>query len=355
MNTAKAIDFIATSRRVELFQQDPSFIYRCENLAQILNHQGYQAKLLHLCGLTVRTASKYIVFHRPTDSLKLRWMIKRLKHRGAIIIADFDDLIINSKYSSYSPAVRNKQLSLKKVKKSFDANRKVLDLFDFITVSTDTLSREIREIDPKIPTVTIHNSIHYSWLNYPTSNSANFNNKIITYFPGTRSHDRDFSTITSVLERFLNKYPNVSLRITGHLNYKLESRNGQVVHIPRVSFSEYMRHVQAGWVNLSPLEMTPFNACKSALKGLEAGYWGIPTICSPNKDAERFSEAGVMIASNENEWFDALEMLMDGERYHELTKHLREKTIAFADPIVESKKFLNAIGSFSSTLLQKIQ
>jgi hypothetical protein len=62
--------------------------------------------------------------------------------------------------------------------------------------------------------------------------------------------------------------------------------------MPRVPFSDYVNHLKLGWVNLAPLEITPSNHCKSALKVLEAGYWGIPSVYSPYPDVERFVDAG---------------------------------------------------------------
>ena len=341
------ISFIATNRREDLFRQDPSYIYRCENLAQALEAQGYQTELIHIKSLSIKSAPRYAVFHRPSDSLKLRWLVKQLKTRGTITIADYDDLIINSDYSSFSPAVRNNILPLKKVKKAFDANRKALKLFDLITTSTEALSAKIKEISPQSRVTTIHNSTHYSWHETSTKEIDNFSEKKITYFPGTRSHDRDFSLIAPVLESFLKTYPQTKLQITGHLNYKLDIPKSQIIKLPRVSFTDYKNHVRDGSVNLAPLEATPFNACKSALKAIESGYFGIPTICSPNQDYERLTNAGAIIASSNTEWFDTLERLMDPEIYQELTSTIRKNTLKTPDSSIAADEFMNAIQSCS--------
>jgi hypothetical protein len=345
MPHSKTISFIATNRREDLFHQDPSYIYRCENLAQALKTRGYQTELIHIKKLSVKSAPKYAVFHRPSDSLKLRWLVKQLKTRGTITIADYDDLIINSDYSSYSPAVRNNILPIKKIKKVFDANRKALKLFDLITVSTEALSSKVKEISPQSRVTVIHNSVHYSWIERSTKELDNFSEKTITYFPGTRSHDRDFRLIAPMLERFLKAYPQTKLQITGHLNYKLDIPKSQIIKLPRVPFSEYKDHVRGGWVNLAPLENTPFNACKSALKGIEAGRFGIPTICSPNQDYERLTKAGAIIASSNTKWFDSLEMLMDRDAYQNSTSNISRKTLKIADSSIAVDTFINALQS----------
>jgi len=347
MPHSKKISFIATNRREDLFRQDPSYIYRCENLAQALKTRGYHTELIHLKRFSVKSVPRYAVFHRPTDSLKLRWLVKQLKIRGTVTIADYDDLIINSDYSSYSPAVRNNILPLKKISKIFNANRKALKLFDLITVSTEALSSKVKEISPQSRVTIIHNSVHYSWHENLSEEVANFSEKTITYFPGTRSHDRDFNLIAPMLERFLKAYPQTKLQITGHLNYNLDIPKSQFIKLPKVPFWDYKDHVRGGWVNLAPLENTPFNACKSALKGIESGYFGIPTVCSPNQDYERLTKAGVIIASSNTEWFDTLERLMAPEIYHELTSTIRKNTLNIADISIATDEFINAIQSCS--------
>jgi glycosyltransferase involved in cell wall biosynthesis len=153
----------------------------------------------------------------------------------------------------------------------------------------------------------------------------------------------DFQQIASTLERFLDAHPETRLQITGHLNHGMRAREGQVVHSPRVPFAKYAERVRCGWVNLCPLEPSPFNACKSAIKVIEAGYWNIPTICSPNPDCERFLGAGAIVASTAQEWFDALESLLDDVEYSDRTDKLRERTLALADADVQAKALLQLV------------
>ena len=89
--------------------------------------------------------------------------------------------------------------------------------------------------------------------------------------------------IAKPLGRFLRKYPDIRLRVTGPLGFQLDVPERQVVHRDKVPFSEFAGQFVGVWANLAPLEQTPFNQSKSALKALEAGYWGIPTICSPSR------------------------------------------------------------------------
>ncbi len=336
----QAIDFIATNRRADLFQRDPSFAYRCDSLARTLNSQGWKTRTRHIKSLSVRNSGETVFFHRPKASPRLLWLSWRLRKRGIRLIADFDDLVFDPDYAQYSPAVLNGILPLHKVKRAFSSSRKALDLFDVITVSTQPLLEHVQRLAPGKQVFVLPNAVPQSWLDDALPPANNFDGKTITYFPGTRSHDCDFRMIAPVIERFLDQYPDTRLHITGHLNQTIRARQGQVALTPRVPFADYINHLRTGWVNLAPLEATPFNHCKSALKVLEAGYWGIPSISSPNPDFERFTNAGAMLASTEQQWFDALVKLRDREFYKAHTAQLRERVLELADPERRAEQFI---------------
>ena len=78
--------------------------------------------------------------------------------------------------------------------------------------------------------------------------------QVLTYLPGTRSHDRDFSMIAGPLSRFLRFHPEVELRITGPLNCRLDVPPRQVRHGDKVAFANYHQQFDGIWVNLAPLE-----------------------------------------------------------------------------------------------------
>ena len=339
----QAIDFIATNRRADLFQRDPSFVYRCDNLARTLGSQGWQTRTIHIKTLSVRDSGQTLVFHRPKASPRLSWLTWRLRKHGVRLIADFDDLVFDPDYAQYSPAVLNGVLALHKMERAFSASRKALELFDVITVSTQPLLEHVQRLVPGKQVFVLPNAVHHSWLDNALPPADNFDAKTITYFPGTRSHDCDFRMIAAVIERFLDQYPDTRLQITGHLNQDIKARQGQVTQTPRVPFSDYIEYLRTGWVNLAPLEVTPFNHCKSALKVLEAGYWGIPSISSLNPDFERFANAGTMLASTEGQWFDALVKLRDREFYKTHTTQLRERVLELAGPEQQAEQFINHV------------
>ena len=211
--------------------------------------------------------------------------------------------------------------------------------FDGITVSTEPLADHAHGMSPSLQVMQLHNCVHHSWRNASEQADRIVREKVITYFPGTRSHDRDFAEIAGPLSRFLYGHPEVRLEITGRGDFAIDARLGQVRHQERLSFSEYQSRVQSGWVNIAPLENTPFNQAKSALKIMEAGYWGVPTLCSPNADNRRFSAAGAVIAEHGEQWHDHLERLLMPEEYQAVTVELQEKITALADVYQQARRF----------------
>jgi hypothetical protein len=111
-----------------------------------------------------------------------------------------------------------------------------------------------------------------------------------------------------------------------------------------VDFADYAAQVRRGWVSLAPLEDTPFNRCKSALKVIEAGWWGIPTVCSPVPDMARFGAAGALPVAGDMTWQETIERLLDPAVYQAETAQLRERILALADPALMAEAFLAALG-----------
>jgi hypothetical protein len=283
------------------------------------------------------------VFHRPPQSLHLRLLLAVLCRRGAKVLADVDDLIFDEALAEFSPGVLNNLVTLKETRRQFAANRRALARFDAITVSTEPLAEHVRRCFPSARVTVLPNGVHRSWRSM-SERGEKPSAPVITYFPGTRSHDRDFGVYAEGVAAFLAKYPEARLEVTGPLNFGMTARPGQVVHREKIPFDRYHEHVRTGWVNLAPLELTPFTRCKSALKVLEAGYWGIPTVCTPIADAERFRNAGALPADDAEACFRWLEAMMDPARYREVTEGLSQRVLEVADVDREARRLLEFAG-----------
>lgn len=336
--------FVAGNRNRRRFRHDPSYVYRCENLAAgIVTAGPLEVSLLHRnAALTARPVD-VAVFHRPNWSVR-HWLAKNwLGRRNGVLVADVDDLIFDEDLAPFSPGVLNGSVGLAETQRQFAANRRALERFDLIIVSTVPLAEHVRRCFPWARVGLVSNAVHRSWREVSPRGAAP-DGFVVSYLPGTRSHDRDFGVYCDGVEAFLAKYPDARLEVTGPLNFALAARPGQIAHRERVPFEHYHERVSSSWVNLAPLEPTPFTRCKSALKVLEAGYWGIPTVCSPIPDAERFRDAGALFAADGESCFKWLEAMMESDRYRRVTENLSERVLALADVDREAQKFLGFVG-----------
>lgn len=336
--------FVACNRNAERFREDPSFIYRCQNMAAALTAAGHQVSLFHLTKFPFGKHFDAVVFHRPHRTLRFDLTLFRLKgHKRCVLIADVDDLIFDEAYAEFSPGVVNGLVPLPATRKKFLAHRLALGKFDLITVSTLPLAEHIATSFPTARVEIFPNAVPLAWRKAEGSPLRLEKEQVISYFPGTRSHDRDFSVIVEPLARFLAKYPQSRLQVTGPLDFELPARTAQVLLRAKVPFDVYPALFREAWVNLAPLESTPFNRCKSALKVLEAGYWNVPTLCSPSPDTERFIGAGALPAGTPDLWFEQLESLLDPDRYRTLTEKLRERVLKIADITGDAARLVQVV------------
>lgn len=304
---------------------DASFRYRCENLSHGLNQQHIISSLEHIDSFKINPGLRLVVLHRPRYSSKLKKMIRVLKLQNIIVAADFDDLVFDERYMLFSPALLNGIQPRAKVKRNILLHYEALSLLDNVIVSTPTLRRYTLDSFPDKNVFLVKNYSHFAWIK--PRRSEHYKQKVLTYFPGTRSHDRDFWQITNVLEYFLAKNNNVQLLVIGPLSADLLASKGkiskQIRHVPRLPFEEYVKASKNSWVNLLPLEPTPFNQCKSAIKIIEAGNHLAPTICSPLPDAVRFQRSSATIAIDEQQWLNALTRYTDPEIYENKVNAIR--------------------------------
>ena len=76
-----------------------------------------------------------------------------------------------------------------------------------------------------------------------------------------------------------------------------------VIILSVVAYTEFPAWIMLIWVVMAPLEDTQFNRCKSALKLLETGVWGVPLIATLIENTQLCS-AKVCFTRKENEWLE---------------------------------------------------
>lgn len=334
---------MACNKNPARYREDPSFIYRCENLAAGLREQGAEVWLGHLLGFPWHRRFDWVVFHRPKASWRFRLLHTWLRSRGVGVLADFDDLVFAPALASHSPGVVNGLVGLVETTRNFSLHEAALASFSAVTVSTQPLADAVGVFHPEIDVFVLPNAVHWSWYSLPPASSCGLPERpVISYMPGTRSHDRDFALVADALTKVLDRHPEARLRVTGPLDFSVRARPGQVEHREKLPFSRFHEEFFSASINLAPLEDTPFTCCKSALKVIEGAFWNVPTICSPLPDAERLLDAGALPATG-SEGFEAqLEQLLgEPEFYARVSSGLRQRVLQEADIYVQAEKWLD--------------
>lgn len=340
---ALRIVFVATNKNPNLFLADPSFVYRCQNLAMALQAIGHQVQLTHISKLNFWSKIDILVIHRPKGDFLTKLQIQILRHKGCKIIADFDDLVFVPEFAYASPGVINHLVSLKQTETNFQLHYKGLQICDGCIVSVVPLQQKVAE-HFNLPVLVIPNTVHLNWRALNKSPDKLKSPKL-TYFPGTRSHDRDFATIVPILEQLLDEEPELQLMITGVLSTDLKCRPHQITCYPKQSFDNYAKHVASSWLNLAPLEETVFNTHKSALKVIEAAWFNTPTLASPIPDMQRLENAGAILMNSPNDWYNSIKSMLNNESDWSAQPNLRNKILAAGDLGLFAQRFLQFVAT----------
>lgn len=320
------IAFVSMHSSMRRFRRDGSFIYRCENLALALAEMGHKTSLLHINALLFRRDFDVVVFLRPHYSKLFEYVVNRLRARNVQLLADIDDLIFDPDSAEFRPSIRNGKMNYDDVRVSFSLNASALSMMDKLQFATPELTRRYQEINPKIPCLTIRNAGYRSWNAIQPTEASSRN---ISYLVGTRTHDRDFSLVAPVLERLLDRHEDLTVRLVGPLNIGLNQ--SRIERFNRVSFCDYPQVVNDSHIIIAPLEDTPFNQCKSAVKAMEGAMLNVPIVASNIGDYKNIDVSGVLHATSADEWEAQLEYALDPLNYRQLSKGLRERIKTFAD------------------------
>ena len=178
---------------------DGSTRYRCFNVAEVAKGYGYSATVMQMEQVQAAELGRYdiISWLRPVASRKFMRLVTRAKQLGIRCVADVDDLIFDPTLSDNSPPVLNGQNTNAYMRKRFASHAKALSCVDAITVSTHALEEHVTRLFPGTPVHTLHNGLSTYWLSWAEQCAPAWpGSKIVAYLPGTRSHDRDFQSIS---------------------------------------------------------------------------------------------------------------------------------------------------------------
>lgn len=343
--------FITQTRRKTKPYLDPSVRYRCYHLAEALAQIGHIADVSHFDNLKSDFVDHYdaFIFHKPKYSNRLQRWVKGCQTAKKIVVADYDDLVFDEGYAQESPLYLCGRASLKHVQALHKEYGQALKLFSNITASTEPLADCIRQFKPESTVHVVPNGLSDRWVaqgNYRFKPKRD--KKTIGYFPGTSTHQQDFSVVESALVHFLGKNPAVNLLVMGPVTIdRYKFRPDQLKIQPAVAYDQLPAWIMLCWSVIAPLEGTRFNRCKSALKLLETAIWGVPLIATPIEDMQRCS-AKVCFARNKREWQEGFEALLHEPYHNEIASNLRKWALSNGMARDQIASFMKATQRFST-------
>ncbi len=197
-----------------------------------------------------------------------------------------------------------------------DATIHAMEVSDLITCSTPALAEVLREHNPNV--VAIPNHIP-GWVC-----DANRNRRVrpAVGWAGGAAHGADVGLIASPVRRFLKRFPGWDLRLNG-TDYRPTFKAGDRAHfatwVPVIDDPEKF-YMSPDWdIGLAPVVSNTFNRSKSAIKILEYGALGIPTIASdwhPYRDYIKHGETGFLVR-RDHEWLSYMSELASDDGLRE--------------------------------------
>ena len=207
-------------------------------------------------------------------------------------------------------------IDLKANQKRLDAVKYCLENVDMVTTTTEILANVLRNYNENVRI--LPNCINPArWQKLPLKET----DEIRLFWSGGWSHYEDWFIIRDVIPTIMKKYKNVKFCLMGFDFF------AKVNDLPRERFEFFdWEHIEAfplqcsiinPDISLIPLKDTPFNQCKSAIKWIEMGAMGVPSVVSfvsPYMEMGPLSEKDntVFIQNNDKDaWIEGISMLIE--------------------------------------------
>lgn len=264
--------------------------------------------------------------------LKMAYQIKK---QGKILIHEIDDDLYNiNTVNPFHRAMKNTKYK--------EIYGEALKLSDYIFTTTPEIKESfVNGLNIKSDKVFVFpNAIdpnHPKLQPDQTRRGELPSDKVVILYGGGSSHFEDVRVL-QVMESILRKYKNAVFAFCSHIQLFNDNFSQlvkmfpqRVIFIPPITdnFDNFPNLMSMGDIGTAPLTINKFNNCKSWLKCLEYGIWGLPTVCSPISDYKRFNElsqASVIVEENSSkQWEQELSKLIeDNEGRKEMGLKARE-------------------------------
>ncbi|SEH31229.1 glycosyltransferase [Selenomonas sp. KH1T6] len=310
--------FVSATRRTNRPYEDPSVRYRCYYPAAELIKMGHYSYVISAEKFqknfeTLPDFDVYI-FHRP--SFSERFFEIREVLRNKVFVADYDDYTLDIKLTNDMPRVKSGTSSLNATSTVISNFFEGAALCDYYTASTDDLRNKIKKIF-KIPSgriITVHNGVPEEFVSLSRLAKEKMQNNRYTfgYFPGTTSHDIDWTIFNDAMKKMQLK-EKCTLLLAGPLVVDKTNPDLRIVRHGYVEFSELPFLMAQCKAVVAPLEATDFNASKSGLKFWESALCGCRVLATPIPDIDRFESPALLKCHNDEEWQKNIQRVIEDD------------------------------------------
>lgn len=299
----------------------PASKIKDKNLAEVQIDQGWDEEKVDWADV--------IIIQRPAEAIGIEAFAKA-RAMGKKVIYEIDDLLWgmdprNTAAPVWSPHGKNLPIALDLMRHA-----------TAITTTTARLANEYQRFNPHIHL--LPNYLDGQLWDEPTSwepedhkvLEKRKNDPIVRIgFTGSYSHRQDLEYISPVISDIIDDYPGVQFVFMGFdprdffakMQYRAcphcnaEPPIKWVRGVDLLQYPDKLRK-QGFDIGIAPLVEVGFNECKSDLKLKEYGALGIPTVASAIKPYSKSMQDGEtgFLASNANEWYEALSKLIEDEK-----------------------------------------
>ena len=291
-----------------------------------------------------------VVLLRTDWTPKVDCLIHIAKRAGVPVVFDIDDILFLQDYVDKFCTIlqgdfeKNKEI----YKNKFYKYGQTFQSADFATTSTVFITDKMKENGKKA--FVIHNGLSSKQIAISESLNKDTEKKIryIGYLSGTYTHNQDFLVALPALEKILEEYEDVCLRIVGYLDMSLlkPSMALKTETLTFIKWDKLLKVCAENFVNIAPLDISnPFCHAKSELKYFEAAIVGVPTVASSTDTFKRCITHGVngMLASSTDEWYTCIKGLLDDRQlYKNIQKNAYEQAVESYSPQTVAKEALIA-------------
>lgn len=329
--------------------------YRIDQKVEQLKLAGYSVKTISWTDAKQLKSILFfydiVLFYRVPAFPQIVELLAQSKALGKITIYEVDDLIFEP--SAYPPDIDTYGGNVSRevycdLLISMVTSRCAASLCDYGIVSTQPLSEFLEKIVCKKKCFIHNNALdHINEACTPIERNFGADQISIFYGSGTLAHNSDFiAEALPAIEKILSQFSHVIFVVTGHLtlpeSFVRRFKNQIKLSNGKMGLTTYYYALSFSDINLAVLSSDDFNDCKSEIKWLEAGFFGIPSVVSHTKTYETVIHNMVdgIIAKSPDDFYDALSsLIIDSNLRHKIGFEAQQRIKNEYNSSLMSKRF----------------